>query len=364
MKRTLSTIGGLALGLWTVTGLVAWTAASKQVHVTFQQGDGSGVPDGSALIADEVAALSHDLDALVGSLDKNFRLVAAGLADEGERSAVEAARLEERISALERDLPAALSAREVHGALQSALGRLEFLAGIGGEATSFDEGLPVTRSQDAVHAPGPERARSTAARPEATTKKRSFLAFELPSRDFRFEGFQEFELLPGLSRVGFDAKSTLHDFTGATNTVSGTFSVDLSRPEDGVQGLVEARAATLTTGLAGRDEAMLEHLDATHHERIRFAPTAFHAERIDPEEREVQGRLHGELSIRGVTKPVTFPITAVVDEGRRLLIEGEAALLLSDYDIPVPSQLGMINMQDEIRVWVSLRARAKAGGAQ
>jgi len=30
--------------------------------------------------------------------------------------------------------------------------------------------------------------------------------------------------------------------------------------------------------------------------------------------------------------------------------------------VPVPSQLGLINMQDEVQIWIALRARPAAGG--
>ncbi len=33
-----------------------------------------------------------------------------------------------------------------------------------------------------------------------------------------------------------------------------------------------------------------------------------------------------------------------------------------DYEVPVPSQLGLINMQDEVVVWIALRARVAAAG--
>ena len=47
-----------------------------------------------------------------------------------------------------------------------------------------------------------------------------------------------------------------------------------------------------------------------------------------------------------------------VDEARRVVVEGEAPLRLTDYGVPVPSKLGLIGMEDEVKIWIALRARA------
>jgi hypothetical protein len=52
-----------------------------------------------------------------------------------------------------------------------------------------------------------------------------------------------------------------------------------------------------------------------------------------------------------------MPLKVVVDESMRLVVEGESPLKLSDFGVPVPSKLGLISMQDEVRIWISLRAR-------
>jgi hypothetical protein len=61
-----------------------------------------------------------------------------------------------------------------------------------------------------------------------------------------------------------------------------------------------------------------------------------------------------------VTRDVRVEVTAHTDESRRLVVEGETPLSLGDFGAPVPSKLGVISMDDEVRVWVSLRLRARA----
>jgi hypothetical protein len=55
-----------------------------------------------------------------------------------------------------------------------------------------------------------------------------------------------------------------------------------------------------------------------------------------------------------------MPVRLAVDASRRLVIEGEMALRLTDHGIEVPSKLGLISMQDEVKVWIALRARPLA----
>ena len=55
---------------------------------------------------------------------------------------------------------------------------------------------------------------------------------------------------------------------------------------------------------------------------------------------------------------VAMPVQLSVDDSKRVLAKGEMTLALTDYGVPVPSQLGVISMQDEVKVWIALQARA------
>src|SRR5690606_39721898 len=99
----------------------------------------------------------------------------------------------------------------------------------------------------------------------ATKPKSGFLSFSLPATRLAFDQPQEYKLLPKLCRVGFDAKSTLHDFTGVTSAVSGSFRADFDDRDGLCQGEVLATAGTLKTGVDGRDANMWEYLDSANH---------------------------------------------------------------------------------------------------
>jgi polyisoprenoid-binding protein YceI len=64
------------------------------------------------------------------------------------------------------------------------------------------------------------------------------------------------------------------------------------------------------------------------------------------------------MTIRGVTLDVAFPLRISLDEGRRVVIEGEVPLKLSAYGVSPPKAMGVIAVEDTVKVWVSLRGRA------
>jgi polyisoprenoid-binding protein YceI len=367
IKRGLQLVGAFSLLAWTAVGAAAWMQVGEHVQVRISEGsEESGERD--QLLVDRVATLSADLDALIAALESNLGQIAEAIAAEQTESAVEFALTRERLAALESALPSALQARETAGALSATLARLEALASVEHSSIPMAIEPPVRFDAAPESAPTEVPSAETAVEVAVATEpaapvgehKRSFLAFDLPSRDFHFDGRQRFEILGDLSRVGFDAKSTLHDFSGVSNDVSGAFSVDLAKPEDGISGSIAIHVESLSTGLDGRDEAMLEHLHSDEFDQIRFEPKSFVTARSDSSKLELEGTVLGRLTIHGVMREIEVPMQAKVDDSRRLMLEGEFPLLLSDYEVPVPNQLGVVSMKDEVRVWLRLRSRARA----
>jgi len=193
--------------------------------------------------------------------------------------------------------------------------------------------------------------------PPADTAKKGFLSFKVPEKGFRFDARQRLAIVPSLSRVGFDAKSTLHDFSGVTQKVEGELVVDLSKPGDAPKGRISVECASLDTGLADRDEGMRELLESEKQKQITFTWSAFEAQSVDTAKQLVQGTVRGKLAIRGVERELAMPVKVSVDASKRVGIEGEARIKLTDFGIEPPSQLGMIEVEDELRLWISLRAR-------
>lgn len=350
---------GVVFVLTLVGGALAGFSVLKdRVRVVVAADAAAAGPDPIALLRDDVQVLAGDLAALQAALPQNLERLAGALDQQAAARHAQVLAMSPRVTAIERQL----------ASMQHELTRLR-------EAAATAASAPVPEPAPAP-APVPEPSAAPAAEPLApvadpgaaaaapAAKPAGFLSFALPATTFRVDEPQDYVLLPELSRVGFDAKSTLHDFSGVTSAVRGAFRLDFDDPDGAWSGEVRCAAATLATGVDGRDAAMREHLATEEHPDIvfrleRFAPAAGG---IDVAARTASGQIAGTMTIRGKAQPLRMPVTLSVDPQRRLVVQGQVALKLSDYDVPVPSQLGLIRMQDEVVVWVALRARPQGGG--
>lgn len=103
---------------------------------------------------------------------------------------------------------------------------------------------------------------------------------------------------------------------------------------------------------------MREDLAVVEHPDLAFEWTGFEADAVDAAAREVRGTARGRMTIRGVTRELAMPVEVSVDASSRVVVEGETKLDLRDYEVPVPSKLGVISMESEVRIWIALRLRA------
>jgi polyisoprenoid-binding protein YceI len=367
VRRLLEFVGLLALvGLATVAGVGLFVVSGRMRVVV--QPDAAPAPDPVALLRDDLQAQHRDLEALTQQLGDSFQRLQTVFAAAAERRDPELVAALQRGREAQVDIAARLERLEV---AVRALARAEPAAAQSSNTPSANTppadpqptALAPTAPVPAALVPAAADPPAPTGSPAAAPAKQPFLGFQLPSRRFRFDGEQDFAILPDLSRVGFDAKSTLHDFTGATSKVAGTFTANLADPAGGWRGAVTCTVASLITGVDGRDAAMRDNLDAAHHPEIRFEIIGFKpAERgIDAAAMTVRGEIRGTMTIRGVSKELRMPVAVSVDDSKRLFLEGHVPLRLDDYDVPVPNQLGFVKMDPEVNLWIALRARVRGG---
>ena len=216
---------------------------------------------------------------------------------------------------------------------------------------------------DASSTAAPQSSPTEAAQAPAGEPKRAFLSFSLPSQSFSFAGRQRLALVPSLSRVGFDAKSTLHDFSGVTQKVEGELEVDLANPAAGCSGAVRVDARSLDTGMADRDAGRREQLSVEAHPQLRFTWTGVRDAQVDAAAQKLTAVALGKLAIKGVEREVAFPVRVSVDASKRVAIEGELEVAMKDWGVEPPSQLGMIRVENKLKLWIALRARSLGAAA-
>lgn len=362
LVRWAPTLAGLALA---GVGFGALGVAQSQVEITVRPPEAPAEgPDPLALLRDDVATLQADLSALSKGLGANLEQLARGLdgasAERDDEQAQQLAQLQQRLRTLER----AGNTRAQRLAQQLAALRAELAQRGAAPVASEETPLAQAPAPEPIPepAPEPEPAEPAPAEPgepePAPKKKRGLFSFKLAGGGPDFSQRQRYQVIASLSRVGFDAKSTLHDFSGVTSKVRGWLTTRLTGDDAHARGHVEAEVAELKTGVDGRDEEMLKRLDAKTHPKIVFELSRLEAKQSDTKARTYSGLAHGAFRIHGKRKEVTVPVEIEVDRSRRLVAKGEVGLQLTDFGIEPPSVAGAINMENEIKVWLSLRLRS------
>jgi polyisoprenoid-binding protein YceI len=366
--KWLSRIGRLAIAAFILGSFGALFVVSRRIQVTIaeEQATVRRGPDPLALVAADVAASREELRELGERLEEQLQSSHAAVLTASEQREVtlradlarlvsELARLDARVAALS-PASARESAAASHSLGEAAAAPPALAAGTGvstGDSAAANP-PPSTSPFEASERSAPAPAIGNT--PGAPREKR-FLSFKSAGPGFSFDALQRFALVPSLSRVGFDAKSTLHDFSGACTNVEGEIQVALARPAAGCSGFVRASAAALETGLAERDDEMRKVLGVAEFAEIRFDWKSFEPGEVDAAALRVTGTAHGDLTIHGKTRAVSLPVRVAVDASRRLGIEGELHVKMSDFGVAPPKKLGLISVDDEVVVWIALRAR-------
>jgi polyisoprenoid-binding protein YceI len=123
---------------------------------------------------------------------------------------------------------------------------------------------------------------------------------------------------------------------------------------------IEVDAASLTVVGEGDEEERAQiqadmeskALDVQNHARIDFV-----SEEISLEERgggEYRGRITGQVTLRGVTKHVTIPLSLTVSE-ERLRAQGEFQIKGTDFGIdPITAAGGAVKTSDDLKLTFDL----------
>lgn len=150
--------------------------------------------------------------------------------------------------------------------------------------------------------------------------------------------------------LSFDGRATVGDFTGTTSTITGAMvgAAELS----GVRGWVEAPVNSLLTGNAKRDKDLNKSMESGKYPVIRFDLIQVVASAVRGDTVDVT--MHGTFHIHGVSQEAAIP-ASVVQLPDAVQVRGETPLNLKSYKIRGLSKaLGMLRMQEEIRVHLDL----------
>ncbi len=148
---------------------------------------------------------------------------------------------------------------------------------------------------------------------------------------------------------------------GATDQVAGQLAVDPATPAGAQVGTIQVNARTLATDSEQRDRALKNQvLQTNQHEYITFAPTAVEGlpDQLGRGE-TATFRIVGELTIRGVTRLVTFEASVTPLSDSHLTGQARTTIRYADWGVSVPPVPFVASVDDEVRIELDFVAVAQ-----
>ena len=240
------------------------------------------------------------------------------------------------------------------------------IAACGGQATTEapPEGYPAPQVPEPIQQPEPEVASGDEVYPPpfptATPIGNFGTVYPVPEG-----GLQTFRIIPGESEVIYEVGEVFLNQDGAfniavgvTTEVNGEILVDRDNPQNSSIGIVSVDISQFTSDNQRRDNAIRERfLQSALYPNVEFIPQDVQGLPDSYEQgQEITFQISGDLTVRDVTKPVTFDVKMI---GNGDTIAGEAAttILMSDYGFGPISIAGILNTEDEVKVKFVVLAR-------
>lgn len=180
-----------------------------------------------------------------------------------------------------------------------------------------------------------------------------------------------YEAQPGGSKMKLDGTSTLHDWSVECGVIGGFMELDASFPNasaTAAPNAVKAKVETivpvrsLKSGKKSMDAVMHDALKQQQHPRIEYkmlelTPTAGAAAGGSSSKFDARGA----LTVAGVTRTNTMPVTIERIDASKLKVSGSTALKMTEFGIKPPSPdipgLGsLIKTGDDIKLtfeWIT-----------
>jgi polyisoprenoid-binding protein YceI len=210
----------------------------------------------------------------------------------------------------------------------------------------------------AVEEPAPAATEETAAtEPQAAEASAGLRAFQIVAErsEATYQVQEEF----------FNRPVNIVNPVGRTKAIEGEFQLTISSSQVQLadnQFVVDLR--TLTTDEARRDERIRnEWLESNTYPYAEFTATSIeNFPAAAAEGQDVSFQVTGDMTIREITQPQTFDVTARLD-GNTFTGTATTYLLMRDYGFEPPSILGMLEVADGVTVTLNFVAQEVATGS-
>ena len=188
-----------------------------------------------------------------------------------------------------------------------------------------------------------------------------------PTTDESAGGMETFVIVPGESEITYEVgevflnqNNRFNVAIGITNQVAGEIFVDQNNPQNSTIGPVEVDISQFTSDSSRRDNAIRERfLESNWFPIATFVPTQVEGVPQDYQEgQQIELQVSGDMTIRDVTRPVTFEVT-LAGSGDTITGEATTMILMSDFGFGPISIGGILNTEDEVLVHFRFVARSQ-----
>ncbi len=140
--------------------------------------------------------------------------------------------------------------------------------------------------------------------------------------------------------------------SGTTNQVAGDIAVNLSNPSASQVGEIRINARTFATDESRRDNTVARFVlrsEDSANEFIVFQPTSVTGLPGSVKVGDtLQFKVTGKLTVAGVTKEVTFDVTATLASQDQLKGEARATISRGDFSLTIPQVPMVASVQDQV----------------
>ncbi len=171
--------------------------------------------------------------------------------------------------------------------------------------------------------------------------------------------------VPNSSKLRMDGTSTIHDWHAETDIIGGFMELEATFPDasgksapSAVKPKVEVKIPVRSLKSSGgkrMDAVMQEHMKFEQYKMIEYRVLE-----LSPKSAPGQFDAKGALTISGVTKTNTMPVTIERVENTKLKVKGTAAVKMTDFGIKPPAPeiagLSLIKTGDDVKLnfeWVT-----------
>lgn len=246
------------------------------------------------------------------------------------------------------------------GLLQEPAAPSQELQAVPLEIDEFEE----TRAADEETAPTAEPMEEEIAAPEQVEAAEEEPAPEQDEAATSGSGLIIYTIDPAASEVRFELDEILRGspvtVVGTTDQIAGEIGVDFNDLSATQVGEITINARGLLTDNNFRNRAIQnEILDTGDYEFITFAPTAVNGlpDSVAAGD-SVEFSIDGDLTIREISVPATFTVSAVAVSESQLSGSANTIITRDDFNLTIPEVPSVANVEPEVELYIDFVANA------